>query len=150
MRTKEDPLVLLLIRDEGLCLFPYRDSLGFWTIGVGHLIDGRKGGSLPEYIRSFPLTDAEALRLLNDDINECHYQLNLRLPWWQRLSETRKNVLLSMVFQMGMAGVLKFNTFLRNLEEENYSGAASSMQASLWAKQTPERVDRLAAMMLTG
>ena len=29
-----------LVRDEGKRLRPYRDSLGNWTVGVGHLLTG--------------------------------------------------------------------------------------------------------------
>lgn len=34
----------------------YQDSLGYWTIGVGFLIDGRKGGRLPDAVRDFVLS----------------------------------------------------------------------------------------------
>ena len=35
-----------LKRDEGVVAHAYEDTLGFLTIGVGHLIDGRRGGGL--------------------------------------------------------------------------------------------------------
>ena len=38
----------LLIRDEGCVPHAYADSLGYWTIGVGHCIDKRVGCGLPE------------------------------------------------------------------------------------------------------
>lgn len=39
-----------LIRDEGNVPYAYSDSLGYLTIGVGFLIDKRKGGRLPEAV----------------------------------------------------------------------------------------------------
>lgn len=36
-----------LALDEGRVPYAYRDSLGFWTVGVGRLIDKRKGARLP-------------------------------------------------------------------------------------------------------
>src|SRR3546814_2848207 len=35
-----------LNREEGRIPHAYQDSLGYWTIGVGRLIDKRKGGRL--------------------------------------------------------------------------------------------------------
>ena len=35
-----------LRREEGSRPHAYQDHLGFWTIGVGRLIDVRKGGGL--------------------------------------------------------------------------------------------------------
>ncbi len=35
-----------LRRDEGEVLHAYQDSLGYWTIGIGVLIDKRKGGGI--------------------------------------------------------------------------------------------------------
>lgn len=37
-------LASLLTSDEGRVPHAYQDHLGYWTIGVGHLIDRRKGG----------------------------------------------------------------------------------------------------------
>lgn len=131
-------------------MFPYRDSRGLWTIGCGHLIDSRKGGSWPEWMRSVPMLDEDALRLLNEDIDACISNLNRYLPWWHRLTDRRKHVLISMVFQMGISGVLAFRRMIEALEKEDYSRAAKEMQDSKWAEQTPERADRMAAMMLAG
>jgi lysozyme len=35
-----------LRRDEGEVLHAYQDKYGYWTIGVGRLIDARKGGGI--------------------------------------------------------------------------------------------------------
>ena len=39
-------LIAQLRREEGSIPHAYQDHLGFWTIGVGRLIDERKGGGL--------------------------------------------------------------------------------------------------------
>lgn len=41
LRTK---LTAQLRRDEGEKLYAYQDTLGYWTIGIGRLIDRRRGG----------------------------------------------------------------------------------------------------------
>ena len=58
--------------EEGEVLHAYQDSLGWWTIGVGHLIDGRKGGAIPPEI-----SDA----LLEWDLNRVERQLDAAIPW---------------------------------------------------------------------
>lgn len=50
-----------LRRDEGEVLSAYQDHLGYWTIGVGRLIDKRKGGGL---------TSEESDYLLGNDIDK--------------------------------------------------------------------------------
>lgn len=129
-----------LIRDEGIVPHAYQDHLGYWTIGVGRLIDKRKGGGL---------TDDEIKYLLNNDINKRKAQLFILIPWIRDLSEARLGVLLNMSFQMGVEGLMKFKTTLKLVKEGKYEEASKQMLSSLWARQTPERAKRLAKQMAT-
>jgi lysozyme len=130
-----------LIRDEGSVRHAYEDSLGFTTIGVGRLIDFRRGGGL---------RDGEIDFLLGNDIEEKTAQVLAALPWASKLSETRRAVLINMAFQLGINGLLKFKRALGSIEDGQYSEAAMHMLDSLWAQQTPERAKRLAKQMTTG
>lgn len=134
-------LTAQLTRDEGRERSAYQDHLGFWTIGVGRLIDKRKGGGL---------RDDEIDYLLRNDINDRIDQLGRRIPWFLELDGARQGVLLNMSFQMGVDGLLAFKTTLARVRAGNFSGAASGMLNSLWATQTPERAQRLATQMETG
>lgn len=129
-----------LIRDEGVRSSAYQDHLGYWTIGVGRLIDIRKGGTLRE---------DEILYLLDNDIKDRVSKLTLALPWFTLLSEARQGVLLNMSFQMGILGLLKFKTTLTLIKDKKYEEASKQMLSSLWAKQTPERAKRLAEQLRT-
>jgi lysozyme len=130
-----------LRRDEGTRVAAYQDHLGYWTIGVGRLIDARKGGGLrPDEIDY----------LLANDINDRRVALAAALPWFSALDEARQGVLLNMSFQMGTAGLLAFSGTLGRISRGDYAGAAKSMLESRWAKQTPERAQRLAKQMETG
>lgn len=134
-------LVRQLKGDEGVIPHAYQDHLGFWTIGVGRLIDKRKGGCLrPD----------EISYLLNNDVDDRIDQLTRRLPWFQNLDDARKGVLLNMSFQMGVEGLLQFERTLALIEQGKYDLAANAMLQSLWAKQTPERAKRMAEQMRTG
>lgn len=127
--------------DEGEKLTAYQDHLGFWTIGIGRLIDARKGGGI---------TKEESSYLLNNDIRRKTAEVKAAIPWFGKLDEVRQGVLLNMAFQMGTEGLLKFKNTLRMVESGQYDAAASGMLESLWARQTPERAKRLSEQMRTG
>jgi lysozyme len=55
-----------------------------------------------------------------------------------------------MSFQLGVDGLLGFKNTLKMIEQRNYEAAAAGMLNSLWAKQTPERANRMAEQMRTG
>lgn len=130
-----------LIRDEGVVEHAYQDHLGFWTIGVGRLIDKRKGGRLRPNEIEF---------LLDNDIADRVQELTKHIPWFTKLDEARQGVLLNMSFQMGVAGLLGFKNTLKMVERGEYSAAAAGMLQSLWARQTPKRAKRLSEQMRTG
>jgi lysozyme len=135
-------LIRQLRADEGEFANVYQDSLGYWTIGVGRLVDpAKKGGGLrPD----------EIAYLLNNDVDNRIDQVSRKLPWFQNLDDARKAVLLNMAFQLGVDGLLKFKDTLRRVEEGQYALASEGMLQSLWAKQTPARAKRLAEQMRTG
>lgn len=138
MDNNTDTLIKELRRDEGVVSHAYQDSLGYWTIGVGRLIDKRKGGKL---------SDAEIDYLLTNDIKECVEDLDRALPWWRSLSDTRRRVLVNMRFNLGLNGLLGFKNTLKFIETGDYKRAAENMLKSLWAKQVKGRAVRLAYMM---
>lgn len=133
-----DELTTQLRRDEGEVLTAYQDHLGYWTLGIGRLIDSRKGGGI---------TREEAAYLLRNDISKVDKALQVSLPWFPTLSEARKGVLLNMAFQLGVSGLLKFKNTLKMVEQGEYAKASVAMLDSEWAKQTPERAKRLSLQM---
>ena len=134
-------IVQQLKNEEGSVAHAYQDSLGFWTIGVGRLIDERKGGLL------YP---DEIDYLLMNDIRRKTDGLNDALPWFHLLDEPRQAVLIQMAFQMGVKGLLAFSTTLSHVRVGRYAEAAVAMLESVWARQTPERAARLSKQMETG
>jgi lysozyme len=114
----------------------YQDSLGYWTIGVGHLIDKAKGGRLPEFIIDL---------LLEYDIEE-HRK---RLPdWVHQLDAVRRYVLLDMTFNLGSLD--GWPIFLTQVQSGMWEAAAKNMENSKWYKQVKTRAVRLVEMMRTG
>ncbi len=131
----------MLRKEEGEVLHAYQDHLGYWTIGVGILIDQRKGGGLRR---------EESDYILRNRIRILEERIRAPLHFYDTLNPPRKAVLLSMAFQMGLEGLLQFVNTLRAVKEERYHDAAAGMLASKWATQTPERVKRMARQMETG
>jgi len=52
-----------------------------------------------------------------------------------------------MVYQIGEGGVGKFKNMFKALDNEDYGEAAFQMLDSLWAKQTPNRANKLSKKM---
>jgi lysozyme len=71
-------------------------------------------------------------------------------PWFGHLNDARQAVLWSMMFQMGPTRVLKFRDTLDAVRDERYAHAAECMRQSVWARQTPKRVIRLAYQLEMG
>jgi lysozyme len=130
-----------LLREEGAESCAYQDSLGYWTIGVGRLIDSRKGGGL---------SNEEIDYLLDNDIKAKTREVLLALPWMEKLNDARQAVLIGMAFQMGMKGLLQFKRALGSIEDGHYNKAAAEMMDSAWARQTFGRAARMAQQMETG
>lgn len=134
-------LLAELERDEGSVAYAYPDSLGYLTIGVGHLIDKRKGGSIPPEI---------VAALLSYDVNEKIGQLNAAFPWWYDLDDVRRRVLVNMAFNLGIEGLAEFKNTLAAIQAGQWSTAAAGMRSSLWARQVGARAERLAIAIETG
>lgn len=130
-----------LIRFEGVVPHAYPDHMGWLSIGVGRLIDVRKGGGL---------SPDEIDYLLENDIRRTRTGVFEALPWATGLNEPRQAVLIGMAFQLGVGGMLKFKNTLAYVRDARYAEAAQGMKKSLWAKQTPERVRILAEQMASG
>ena len=135
--TLEDQLLDM----EGEVLHAYPDSEGYWTIGVGHLIDQRKGGSIPVAI---------SRQLLKLDVREKSEAVLRELPWTATLDYIRFAALVNMAFQMGVEGLLGFTKTLLHIKRGNWQEAHDAMLDSKWAEQTPKRAQRVAKQILTG
>lgn len=131
----------MLIRHEGNIPYAYKDSLGYWTIGVGFLIDKEKGGKLePEEIQF----------ILQNRIDKLVKELAVKLPWMTELTPTRQAVLVNMAFNLGVNGLLGFKNTLAFVRAGEYEKAARGMLASKWASQVKGRAVELAELMRKG
>lgn len=128
--------------DEGFKRTVYQDSLGYWTIGVGRLVDPSRSDS--------GLRDSEIEFMLRNDVEDRITALGRVLPWFLELDEARQGVLVNMAFQLGVKGLLGFSTTLNLISKGQYAEAADQMLKSKWAQQTPVRAARLSQQMKSG
>lgn len=131
-------LVKALILDEGARNFPYKDTVGKLTIGVGRNLDDRG------------LSDREIGVLLENDITIVVDELDRHLPWWREMNDVRQRALANMCFNLGWPKLRGFVNTLAAMQRGDYQVAADGMRASLWARQVGARARRLAREMETG
>ncbi|MGX9273523.1 glycoside hydrolase family protein [Raoultella ornithinolytica] len=120
----------------------YKDSLGYDTIGYGHLV---KSGENFEN----GLTDAEADALLFADIGTARVevdQLRLGLP----IDSNWNDFMVLMVFQLGITKTNQFKKLLTALRAGNYATAIAEVKDSNWYRQTPNRVNKMIEDVLKG
>ena len=119
----------------------YSDSLGFATIGYGHLV-------LPtdDFVEgvTYPKEDLE--KLFDVDFNQALQSAD------DLLKEVESNhiirgVICEMCFQLGKPRVMKFKKMWQALRDKDYEEAANQMIDSAWHKQTTKRCESLASIM---
>ena len=126
---------------EGFVPKTYSDSLGKRTIGYGHLcVEPEQWDDDKEY------TKEELNVVFEKDFNEALKNAE-HLISDRSINDTAKEVIIEMVFQLGIGGVGKFKNMWSALDREDYGEASFQMLDSLWAKQTPARAGKLAGKM---
>lgn len=130
-------LATQLIRDEGTRNFPYTDTVGKLTIGVGR------------NLTDMGITNAEVYVLLNNDIQRVMNALGA-YPWFQGLDPVRQAALGNIAFNIGVAGLLHFPSMLHCVAVADWQGAHDQALASVWATQVGARAQRIAQQLLTG
>ena len=126
---------------EGFVPRTYSDSLGKRTIGFGHLcVEPEQWDDDKEYTRE------ELERVFDKDFEEALKNAE-SLIGERSINFIAKQVIIEMVFQLGIGGVGKFKKMWSALDNEDYGEASFQMMDSLWAKQTPNRAEKLSQKM---
>ncbi|EAM8407014.1 lysozyme [Salmonella enterica] len=143
-------IVKILNYEEGYKERPYIDTEGYPTVACGVKI-GPKGASLSNYIFTVPREVGDVW--LESFVASTIKKMNenpLIISAMKACNQERKDILISMAYQMGVHGLAGFKNTLAMVSSGNFSGAASGMLSSKWAKQTPNRANRHAEVMRAG
>lgn len=142
----DEDIKSMIKRHEGVRNTPYKDSLGLWTVGVGHLIGD--GKSLPpEMDRAF--TDEEVNALFEEDY-AVHKRAAEQIPGFGDLNETGQGALTDLTFNMGGKWYKKWPNFTKSISEGDTETAAKSLEDSKWYSQVGNRAPEIVAMVRAG
>lgn len=139
----------LLTRHEGLRLKPYFDCCGKLLHECRCTAKGKATIGVGRNLEDVGLSAEEAMHLLDKDILRARAAA-ATFAWYPKLDPVRKDVVVSMVFNLGLQGFSEFKRLIFALAQRDYERAASEMLASRWASQVKSRAVELAAMMRTG
>jgi len=139
-KTTETFLARQLVRHEGLRLYPYKDTKGKLTIGVGRNIEDNG------------INEQEAMYMLENDIERSRKELENNLPFFNTLNKARQDVLINMCFNMGITSFLEFEKTFEYIEAGDFEAASIEMLDSKWAKKDvgESRSNELSQQMKTG
>ena len=136
-------------RHEGEVLEIYMDSLGYKTLGVGHLCqpndpeyDWEVGTPVPQnvvdryYMIDFDKHYAEAIHVFGDRQD------------FSKLPEPIQRVLVNMCFNLGGSRLSKFRNMLQACRQYDWKEMAAQMQDSRWFGQVGRRSWELQQLVL--
>tara|TARA_R100001377_G_C3188133_1_gene109420 strand:- start:283 stop:708 length:426 start_codon:yes stop_codon:yes gene_type:complete len=138
MNTKER-----IKQHEGFSPTVYEDTLGYKTVGYGHLVTSKDSFIVGEIYSPEQLEG-----VFEEDYNIAQENAH-DLIRDKQISDnsTVESVLTEMAFQLGLPRLKKFIKFIEALTKEDYNTAADEMMDSRWAKQTPSRAHGLSEII---
>ena len=130
-------LKLRIKKNEGFSSHSYKDQLGNYTIGYGHLIRRKE----------ITLFKKKLTKFFFHNLFENNFKTALEdyKKYFNKFSFSQniKELIIEMIFQMGIQNVLTFKKTLRYIKNNNKFLASLEMIDSTWYKQTPLRVENL-------
>ena len=118
----------------------YNDSLGYKTLGIGHLVKATdpenemEVGTVVSQERVDECFEADLYVAIND-MEKFTEDMNV--------DENVKECVTHMVFQLGLPRLNKFKNFKQALLDGDIRSAQAEMKDSLWYRQTTNRAERL-------
>ena len=136
-------------RHDGEVLEIYMDSLGYKTLGVGHLCQPND----PEYDWEVgtPVSQEVVDRYYTIDFDR-HYAEAIHVfgdkEEFYKLPEKIQHVLVNMCFNLGGTRLSKFRKMLQACREHNWKEMSAQMQDSRWFTQVGRRSIELQQVVL--
>ena len=142
--TQSDSSIMNLIEQhEGVRYRPYKDTRGFWTVGIGHYI----GKYLPSDMnRQF--SKEEVMDMFKADYAK-HKQAAERIPNFNKLNMQGKAALIDMTFNMGPNWWEKWPTFTKDMRNDNIPAAMNDLRYSKWYTEVGNRARQDVALLGT-
>lgn len=150
----------LLIDEEGFNPKAHRVD-GIWHIGIGHNLEIEQteeelailGNYTMDNVHNLSLTEQQCYDLFDIDVADAldDVQPTFMPDELEALGETRRAVILSMVFQCGGRGFRAFKKFIAAVKAGDFATAAAEMMDSKAGREdSPERFERASFAMRNG
>jgi lysozyme len=133
----------MIKRHEGLRLEPYKDSVGKWTIGYGHLIGD---GSSPGPYAGRKMSQQEADNLFEEDFAH-HYNAAKNTPGFDKATTAQKGALIDLAYNMGPAWHKKFTGVSEMLAQGDFAGVGEHLKTSKWYTQVKGRAQEIVGLL---
>ena len=134
-----------LTEDEGCKYEIYLDHLGYKTFGIGHLCKATD-----------PENDLEVgSQVSKERVNECFLNdiekviedCTILYDDFYTLPDEAQLIVANMMFNLGRPRLTNFIRMRKAINEGNFAEAKIQMMDSKWAKQVPNRAERLSERM---
>jgi lysozyme len=134
-----------LKRDEGCVHSVYLDHLNLKTVGIGHLLTEWD----EEYDKPVgtEVSEERVNELFAKDIDVTIEECKVLYEHFDDLPEEAQRIIANMMFNLGRPRLSKFKKMREAVMDANWIEAAIQMEDSLWAKQVPNRAERLCERM---
>ena len=131
--------------DEGCVYKIYRDTKGFKTFGIGHLILNDE----PEINQPVgtPVSKSKVSSVFKEDINNALYSCIQVIPEFRDLPAEAQRILVNMIFNLGQSRFSKFHKMILDIKKRDWISASLEMENSAWRYQESERAERLIKRM---
>ena len=140
-----DKLQKELAEDEGCKYEVYLDHIGYKTFGIGHLCKATD-----------PENDMDVgTEVSKERVDECFEadiamtieDCNILYSNFKDIPEEAQLVLANMMFNLGRPRLSKFVNLKLAVDSEDWMEASVQMMDSKWARQVPNRAERLCSRM---
>ncbi len=136
--SEDKDIKAMIIKHEGVRFKPYKDSVGLWTVGVGHLIGD--GKNLPDDMnRTF--SASEIAQMFEEDYKH-HKKIAEKTPGYQKANKAGKGAMIDLAFNMGYWWPKWPNTSAA-LKAGNFEAASRGLEDSKWYTQVGYRADTI-------
>lgn len=141
-----DKLISDLKRDEGIKPLLYDDHNGK-PLKTGSVIVGNPTIGIGWNVASTPLTTDQYVTILGWQVADKIADLKDAFPWFNTLPEPIQRAMTNMCFNMGLATLENFTTFLSLIQAGKWNEAADDLETTKWHQQVGERAERIEALI---
>jgi len=151
----------MIKQHEGAIPYPYKDTKGLWTIGVGHLIgDGKSlpaeyddwknnGGPYDKKNNKTPaLTNTEMENLFQKDF-DAHLKIAKQGPGFELANETGQGAFIDLTYNMGRWWTI-FKNAAKAAEKGDFKTVAKELTDSKWYTQVGKRAEEIVSLIGNG